>query len=141
MWPLVVLLFAAVLTGVVLFGKSQAQPIVATPFTSSELPDAQLGRLLAEGKPTLAFFHSNSCDQCIQMTKIIQQVYPDFASSVALVDVDVYDDRNGGLLRKADIRYIPTLIFHDRTGRTQTSVGVMEPARLRQQLLLLGEGQ
>ena len=137
-WPTIALLFALVLVGAVLYGKSQAQPDAATLPTSGELPETQLSRYLAAGKPTLGFYHSNTCDQCIQMTKIIDQLYPEFASSVALVDVNVYDARNSELLRKAGIRYIPTLIFYDRTGRTQTSVGVMEAAKLRQQLQVLG---
>jgi hypothetical protein len=75
------------------------------------------------------------------MAKILQQVYPEFAGSVALVDVNVYDNRNTILLQKVRIRYIPTLIFYDRAGQAQTSVGVMEPTTLRQQLQALRGGQ
>ncbi len=36
-----------------------------------ELPEAQLERLLAAGQPTLAFFHSNNCVQCIKMMEVV----------------------------------------------------------------------
>jgi len=80
------------------------------------------------------FFHSNNCMQCIRMIEIVEQVYPDFSESVPLVDVNVYDERNGDLLQRAGIRFIPTLVFVDRTGQRQEHVGVMEPDALREQL-------
>jgi len=105
--------------------------------TPALLPEAQLDQLLAAGKPTLAFFHSTTCVPCIKMTQIVQEVYPEFADSVALVDVNVYDKRNASLLQRARIRAIPTLIFIDRTGQGQGYMGVMEPDALREQLQAL----
>lgn len=105
--------------------------------TPALLPEAQLDQLLAAGKPTLAFFHSTTCVPCIKMTQIVQEVYPEFAESVALVDVNVYDKRNASLLQRARIRAIPTLIFIDRTGQGRGYMGVMEPDALREQLQAL----
>lgn len=109
----------------------QAQP------TPTLLPEAMLDQLLAEGKPAFVFFHSNNCVQCLRMIEIVEQVYPEFADAVPLVDVNVYDERNGNLLQRAGLRYIPTLIFIDRTGQGQGYVGVMEPEALREQLQAL----
>jgi|GEM_PF-1699891 len=103
--------------------------------------EEQLDRLLAAGQPVLAFFHSNNCKQCIRMIEIVGQVYPEFEGSVALVDVNVYDAQNERLLQEAQIQFIPTLIFYDRAGRSQTTVGVMEAEQLRQQLQGIGGGQ
>ena len=75
----------------------------------------------------------------MRMTEIVQQVYPDFADAVALVDVNVYDERNRDLLQRAGIRVIPTLIFIDRTGQGQGYTGVMEPDALRAELETLAE--
>jgi thiol:disulfide interchange protein len=130
----IALLFVLVAIGAVLFGKSQAQPVTNTMPASDALPETQLSAHLAAGKPTLAFFHSNTCDQCIQMIKIVEKVYPEFAATVALVDVNVYEDRNAKLLQKVGLRYIPTLIFYDRAGKSQTSVGVIEAVKFRQTL-------
>jgi thiol-disulfide isomerase/thioredoxin len=105
--------------------------------SAGELPAEQLERAMRAGLPTLAFFHSNNCDQCIEMTRIVEQVYPEFAESVVLVDVNVYDEQNQSLLRRASIRYIPTLIFFDQNGQGTASVGVTQPDLLRDQLAAL----
>lgn len=103
------------------------------------LPEEQFDQWLAQGKPMLAFFHSNTCVQCVQMTEIVGQVYPGFAHQVALVDVNVYDRRNASLLRRAGIRVIPTLIFIDHTGSGQGFSGVMTPDALRNQLASIAQ--
>jgi len=55
------------------------------------------------------------------------------------VDVNVYDQRNGNLIQRANIRAIPTMIFLDQAGQGQGYAGVMEPAALREQLQSLSE--
>jgi thiol:disulfide interchange protein len=102
--------------------------------SAGELPEEQLDRALKDGEPTLAFFHSSNCHQCIVMIETVSQVYPEFSSTVTLVDVDVYNEDNAALLQRVDVRYIPTLIFFDHTGKGQVSVGVMESAQLQQTL-------
>ena len=106
-----------------------------------ELPEAQLERLLTAGQPTLAFFHSNNCVQCIKMMEVVEQVYPEFDSSVALVDVNVYDKANSRLLQRAQIRAIPTQIFFDRTGQGKVIMGAMTPDQFREQMRTLAGGQ
>ena len=92
------------------------------------------------GQPTLAFFHSLTCASCKEMTAIVNQVYPEFADSITLVDVDVYDERNESLMESADIRAIPTVIFFDHSGAAEVRLGVVEAAELRQILNDLREG-
>ncbi len=108
--------------------------------TEDPSPEARLDRLLSTGEPVFLFFHSDTCVQCVKMTGIVEEVYPDFSESVALVDVDVYDGRNRNLLQRASIRAIPTLIFVDREGAIEGHIGVMEADALRQQLAQTGEG-
>lgn len=136
-----------ILNGVILLAlvvialKSQpAAPTIQAAVDTGDLPAAQLQRALQAGQPTLAFFHSNNCYQCLVMMETVGQVYPEFASSVALVDVDVYDDHNNDLLRQASIRVIPTLIFYDHQGQEQVHLGVMEADNLRRQLAGLSGG-
>jgi hypothetical protein len=50
----------------------------------SEAPEVTLDRALAANRPTLAFFHSLTCDSCIEMTAIVQQVYPEFQGTITL---------------------------------------------------------
>ncbi len=106
-----------------------------------ESPEAHMERMLAAGTPVFAFFHSNTCYQCTEMAKIVEQVYPGFSDSVALVDVNVYDDANQSLLQQAEIRVIPTLIFIDRAGEGQVSTGVMPAEELQATLTALADGE
>ena len=103
-------------------------------------PEAQVDRLLAAKQPIFAFFHSTTCQQCIDMTHIVEQVYPDFNGQVYLVDVNVYDKGNQNLLRRANLHVIPTLIFIDRSGETWGYTGVMPADALREQLQTLVGG-
>lgn len=102
--------------------------------SNSELPEVQLNRALEARQPTLAFYHSTNCRQCIVMMDIVEKVYPDYSDSITLVDIDVYDDRNVPLLTQVGIQYIPTLMFYDQNGERQIHVGVMEAEQLHQTL-------
>ncbi|HSJ54403.1 MAG TPA: thioredoxin family protein [Anaerolineae bacterium] len=104
----------------------EGQGAIATP---DEPPEKQLERLLAAGQPTLAFFHSNNCVQCIKMMEVVADVYPEFEGSVALLDVDVYDPQNRVLLLQEGIHSIPTQIFYNAAGEGKLTVGAM-PAQV-----------
>ena len=118
------------------------KPQTSSPLVSStDPPEAQLDRALQTRRPTLAFFHSNNCQQCIVMMDTVAQVYPEFTDSVTLVDVNVYDEQNQALLKRVGLQYIPTLIFFDRAGQVQVSVGVMEAEQLKQNLANLAGGE
>ncbi len=127
-----------VLAVIIIKEKPQAATPAANP---SELAEVQLDRALQAGQPTLAFFHSNNCRQCIIMIDTVSQIYPEFSDKVVLVDVNVYDERNAQLLKDVGLQYIPTLIFYDRTGQKQVSVGVIEAIQLWQKLASLAEGE
>ena len=124
-------------TAVLAQAESQA-PATSLP---DELPEAQLERLLAAGQPTLAFFHSTNCVQCLKMMQVVEQVYPEFSSQVALVDVNVYDQSNASLLQRARIQAIPTQVFIDSTGRGLVIMGAMDSQQFREQLQALAGGQ
>lgn len=113
-------------------------PTALSP-TPPLLPEAQLDQYMAAGRPILAFFHSNTCAQCIRMTEVVNQVYPDYAQHIALVDVNVYDQQNQNLLDRAGIRVIPTLIFIDKKQQGQSYSGVMPAETLREQLKALAQ--
>ena len=141
--PLSVAGAQAAITETASIAASPRAPAAAAPFgpvAPMELPEVQLMRALENGRPTLAFFHSQTCDSCKEMTAVVQEVYPAFAGSVALVDVDVYDERNAGLLRSIGIRAIPTVVFFDHTGAGKMQIGVMPADDLRQVLSGLQQG-
>jgi hypothetical protein len=124
---------------------AELDPEGVTPLdpAAGETPHGHLDRMLAEGQPILAFFHSTTCYQCTEMTRIVGEVYPDFEMQVALVGVNVYEERNYALIQHAGIRVIPTLIFIDSQGMAQGFTGVMAADQLRTALteLTLGDSQ
>jgi thiol:disulfide interchange protein len=131
-------LSTAAVVGTTASGPSLA---AATPLVrTASSPEAQLDRLLAEGQPVLAFFHSMTCTPCIQMDEIVKEVYPEYQDKVGLVDVNVYDKGNQNLLRRANLRVIPTLILIGRNGEARGYTGVMPADALREQLEALAEG-
>ena len=50
------------------------------PVNSGIPPMMQLDAALNAGKPTLAFFHSNNCEQCIIMVETVGRVFPEFSN-------------------------------------------------------------
>ena len=135
--PKILILGGIVLIVAVMFLVKNQPSQSAAP--TGESPEAQMDRYLEEEKPIFAFFHSTDCHSCIVMMETVDQVYPEFKEDVALVDVNVYDSQNENLLRRAGISSIPTLVFIDRTGEGQVSIGVIEAEVLRQQLTALKE--
>lgn len=94
-------------------------------------PADQLNQALAGGQPVLVFMHSTTCQSCIDMMKTVQQVYPEFANQVVLVDVDVNDQANVPLMQRLGLRYIPTVVVFDKTGKSAQNVGAMKPDAFR----------
>jgi len=102
--------------------------------------EAQLDAALQTGQPTFVFLHSLDCVPCKEMMSIVDQIFPEFKAAVALIDVDVYDERNASLLRRERLQAIPTLVFYNRKGERQTFVGVMPVDQFRATLQSLATG-
>jgi thiol-disulfide isomerase/thioredoxin len=155
--PVLVIAVIAVFVGVILLLKTQRPPAAALSAAQSSAPAAatggqtavtsdpaavngpfkpsspadQLNQALAQGKPALVFMHSTTCQSCIDMMKVVDQVSPEFAGQIALVDVDVYDDANGPLMQMLGLRYIPTVVAFNTEGKASQNVGVMKPDAFR----------
>lgn len=120
----------------VLFLKNQKN----TQATSTELPAELLQTAVLNKQPTLAFFHSNTCASCLEMVSIVEQVYPEFADKITMVDVNVYDEQNRTLIEEIGLQFIPTLYFYETSGKRNTHIGIMEAEQLRKTLNLLSAG-
>ena len=94
-------------------------------------PSDQLNQALTTGKPTLVFMHSTTCQSCIDMMKVVDKVYPEFAGQIALVDVDVNDNANGPVMQLLGLRYIPTVVVFDSQGQKSQNVGAMKADAFR----------
>lgn len=127
-----------ILIAVVFSSKSRpAQQMV----TNANSLETQFDQYLKEGKPIFAFFHSTDCQSCVDMMAIVDQVYPEFEDTIALVDVNVYAPANQNLLRRVKVYSIPTQVFIDHNGQGKVAIGVMSPDDLRNQLLVLAESE
>jgi thiol-disulfide isomerase/thioredoxin len=103
--------------------------------------ETQLDGYLKNNQPVFVFFHSTTCQTCIDMMAVVEQVFPEFEDRVGIVDVDVYAPRNESLLRRARITNIPTQVFINAKGEGMTRIGGMPPEELRAQLQVLAGGQ
>jgi thioredoxin-like negative regulator of GroEL len=125
---------AIVIAGIAML-KAQSAPAPAMAgVPGGALPADQLNQSLAQGKPALVFMHSTSCQSCIDMMKVVDEVYPEFAGQVTLVDVNVYDNANLPLMQKLGLKYIPTVVVFNSQGQSWQNVGLMQPDQFRQAL-------
>lgn len=106
-------------------------------FSFDGTAEEQVDYYLNQGQPVFVFFHSNDCQSCIDMMGVVDEVFPEFREVLPIVDVNVYDPVNQNLLRRAEVRSIPTQIFLGADGEGRASVGLMSPDQLREQLSLL----
>ena len=103
--------------------------------------ESKLDEALASKRPTFVFLHSLDCIPCKEMMGVVADVYPEFQDSVALIDVDVYDQNNQNILRRERLQSIPTLVFYDAQGTRQVYIGVMQADHFRDTLTELAAGQ
>jgi thioredoxin-like negative regulator of GroEL len=144
---ILVLAVLALVIVMILLLKMEQQPAAtatsapaASALVSQGPPADQFQEALAAKHPTLVFMHSTDCTPCQAMMEVVDEVYPEFATQVVLVDVDVYDRNNNPLMQQLGLRVIPTTVFFDRQGQGQQFMGVMEPDDLRDTLRQLAQG-
>jgi thiol-disulfide isomerase/thioredoxin len=123
--------------------NTQEEVATITPESSpaSLSPAEQYKYAIANRKPTLVFFHSNTCKSCLDMIDTVNEVYPEFFHLVVLIDVNVYDPQNEDLVNRVGINLIPTLVFYNQTGDSLFSIGVISSEELRQKLSDISQGK
>lgn len=111
------------------------------PSASASSLESQLDQALADKRPTFVFLHSLDCIPCKEMMSVVADVYPDFQDSIALIDVDVYDQSNNNILRRERLQSIPTLVFYNAQGARQVFIGAMPADQFSDTLTQLAAGQ
>jgi len=102
-----------------------------------DLLEAQLDQAISEGRPAVVFLHSLNCVACKEMMQTVADVYPEYQDSIALIDVDVYDQSNNNIIRREQLQSIPTLVFYDEQGARQVFIGAMPSEQFRDTLAQL----
>lgn len=106
---------------------------------ATSLAGDQLSAALESGLPVVVFFHSTTCDPCMEMIENVDLAYPKFSEAVILIDVNVSDERNLTLLRSEDVRLIPSLKFFDTDRQSRIVYGVITPEQIQAELSALLE--
>ena len=127
----------AAVTSAALTPSSDADALETLP--ANETTEERYDRLIQAGKPIFMFFRSDSCEACVEMEGIVDQVFPEFEGKIEFLEVDVFDPQNNSLMKRAHIQAVPTLVFIDQTGQGSFAAGVMEAEQFQNQLPLLIE--
>lgn len=107
---------------------------------TSEPVASRLEAYRAAGQPVLVFFHSPDCSSCLVVQQSIDEVYPEFKNTVALLDLDVTDERERDLVERTGVQTTPTLLLVNAGGSEKLIVGEISPADLRAELDTLAGG-
>lgn len=80
-------------------------------------------------------FYSDTCAPCKTLSSMLQNT----ESKELIEDVDIY--KRFDLVKKFNIRKVPTLVFVDEKGETLfSSVGIISPAEFEKLIKDLGDG-
>ena len=80
-------------------------------------------------------FYSDTCAPCKTLSSMLQNT----ESKELIEDVDIY--KRLDLVKKFNIRKVPTLVFIDEKGETLfSSVGIISPAEFEKLIKDLGDG-
>lgn len=85
---------------------------------------------VAYSGPEIIKFSSPMCYECQELEKIYEEVYPEFANKVSLrkIDVTQKDNTTKDLIKKYDVKLVPTCIFKNSEGQTiRKTEGMIQP--------------
>ena len=83
---------------------------------------------VAYAGPEIIKFSSPMCYECQELEKIFNEVYPGYANKVSLRKVDVTNKKNKDLIKKYDVKLVPTCIFTNKDGNIiRRTEGIIQP--------------
>lgn len=134
-----VLVVFAVILGIKLAapdGVVAPQPAGAMkPSLVRDDPVAAYEAALSTGKPVYVLFHSLTCDPCIEISAVADQVVPEYADTVTFVNAITDDPAGQQLAARFSFEYIPTSFFLSSSGTvTDSYTGVLSAEEMRARL-------
>ncbi len=100
----------------------------------------QVSAYRAAGQPLVVYFHSPDCSSCAQVKEALDEVYPEFNNTVALLDLDVTNRRERAFVDASGVITTPTLLFIYSSGAEKRITGEISPEALRAELTALAGG-
>lgn len=86
-------------------------------------------------RPTVIDFYANWCNPCQQLHTILEKAKVEYGDKLAVIRVDVDDEKNQNLIDQYDVSPIPTLVYLDAHGQVVSfSVGYPGEAAINQEL-------
>lgn len=153
----VIVAVAAVLGGVLISKAIDASPTapVATTSAQSTTTTAASGgpsqtrgdvvvayeAALKTGKPVYVLFHSLTCQPCVEISAVADQVVPGYADRLTFVNAITDDPKAQELAARFSFQYIPTSFFLKPDGTiTDSFTGVLTAEEMRGRLdTLIGQ--
>lgn len=98
---------------------------------------------VASGKPIYLLFHSLTCEPCVEISAVADQVMPEYADKVVFVNAITDDPTGQELSASFAFQYIPTSFFlaPGATDIVDSYVGAMDATAMRTFLDALIEAQ
>lgn len=143
----IILLAVALLFAGVLLAKGLGSPapsadgedkqVSATGSLTSVRNDAvaDYGAALKTGKPIYVLFHSLTCDPCVQISAVADEVVPAYENKIAFVNAITGDPSGQQLASRFQFQYIPTSFFLKADGTVVDSfTGVLTAEEMKARL-------
>ncbi|MDH4139654.1 MAG: thioredoxin family protein [Coriobacteriia bacterium] len=90
---------------------------------------------LQAGKPIYVLFHSLSCDPCVEISAVVDDVVPEYAGRVTFVNAITTDSSGQQLASRFSFQYIPTSFFLEPDGDVREAhTGPLSEVELRERL-------
>lgn len=70
----------------------------------------------AASVPSVTMLSTKSCPACAEMSKVLTQINSQYKGKISTAHV--YLEDNPDIAKKYNVRYVPTLIFRDASGKT-----------------------
>lgn len=74
-----------------------------------------LSSVASAAVPSLIMLSTKTCPACVQMSKVLNEINAKYKGRVTTAHI--YLEGNPDIARKYNIRYVPTLIFRDASGK------------------------
>ena len=98
---------------------------------------------VAAGGAEVIKFASPMCYECQQLEKVFDEIFPKYNRDITLRQINVTqkDNTTGTLIKKYDVKLVPTTVFKDKNGNTLRRIeGSMQPQILENYLKELING-
>ena len=66
--------------------------------------------------PSVTMLSTKTCPACEQMSKVMNQINSQYKGKISTAHI--YLEDNPDIAKKYNVRYVPTLIFRDASGKT-----------------------